>query len=623
MLQQSREMLSAEVVATGLSTPCGITGDSQNDLLYVAERDANRISAIHNQKVIPIIESDFRVRDEIPLYALSKAHPRDFWTQAALREPVDLTITPQGFLYVIEGVENGRILKFDPLQEGVLQASIIFSPWIDMPYAYSSITVDKHDRLYLTSRNTSRTILAFGSVLFRATPTNWYLVDYGPFADFASPSVSPDAETLIIGEYRQGDISWYDSTRQTEMAGLDLEGRVRHTGLLPDGRTLTALEYEDGTWGIVEVDPLEYETWEWVGGLSEIGGMYIHPQQGDIYVSLKQEGKIMRFRRLQDDPAEEPPEKGDFIQQIVRDFEMENALPPRDWPRFFKRFIDRLELVETANPNAGGAGGAGDGAGRAKPSMTMMEFSSAVPVVAAKVKARLLSAPENEPDPIKEISMLLFYPNQSSVTKHTIAPSISLFRAVHESGRVVQTRFLPNANGQPLSESMPDNELPDVLVSFPSGYYVPENPLADKGVVRSYFLGMGLGSDYWIDLDRNDPKKSRMIVEKIGGQRLDYALEPYNDDLQSGARTILVAGIKSVKTGWFDLGYRPILWKVIYGETPEINAKHWITLSELKPDTAPTKRTALFDGDLLSDEEISLRRKIVLRAATRWKSVHF
>ncbi len=395
---------------------------------------------------------------------------------------------------------------------------------------------------------------------------------------------------------------------------------IRHVAFLPDGRTLATLSHEDGTWSLIEIGPLSGGVWEWVGDLGEIGALYVNPRTSDIYLSLAAEGKIMRVRQLERDIAEDAGM--DHFAKLSHTFELDNAMPPKEWPEFFKKYIDKLDVVRTVNKHFTMARPTERSLSRAP--MTIGEFASAIPVVAGKVRTRLLSSPELEPDPIEEVSFLLFYPNQSAVTRQAVAPSVSLFRARHKSGRLVKTAFLPNREGKMLSDDMKADELPDVLVSFPTGYYAPSTDLSDEDLVRVYFLGMGLGPDYWMDIYREQRDRSRMIVEKVNGDKISYAIEPLPEGVRSGNQTILVAGIKPVEMGWYRIGAFPVMWHYIAEEPRPVYTKHWVDIARLAGVNVRSRASvaAAYSRRLTADE-INLRRRIILRAASRWEDVHF
>lgn len=610
-LETSRELLAVDIVATGLQEPGGMAADPVYGELYVAERGAHRISLIRDKVRYPIIEGTFGLSAK----ENGPAQP------TRLAGPLAIAFDADGRLYVAESEGPARLLRFEPLYEGLRQAVEILTPWYEVPQICTSIAADRAGRLYVTTKNrNSRVVTVFGTVMVRDTDGNWRLVDYGPFADFCNVAVDEEGRMLVVGERRQADLSWYEVKRQVELRSLEkLEG-LRHLALLADGTTLATLSRADGTWSVVEVDGMSGRVWEWVGGLEEIGGLFAHPKTGDLFVALTGGGKIMRLRRLE--PRKRTAAAGTPVGRMLRAFEMKNAVPPPEWPEFFRAFIERLGLVRAVNyhaPRQPSAAPQSDGV-----PLTIAEFASTVPVVAAKVRARLLSSAEVEPDPIEEISFLLFYPNCSMLTQQATAPSVSLFWARHQSGRIERSRFLPNKYGKVPDENMPWEQLPEMLFAFPAGFFAPETGLTEDGLLRVYFLGMGFGPDYWIDLYRDDVTRSRMVVGKADGVRVDYAIEPFLEAPEAGGQTVLVAGLRETDMGWHNLGADPIVWKIAHDETPVIRTRHSIEFGALAQAPLPT-RPPVAETFLPQPVAVgqAFSRRIVLRAASRWSTQAF
>lgn len=616
-LEAYRDLLAMDLVADHLRDPAGLAVDPISGLLYVAERAGHRVSVVYERQVLSVLEKGFAVSDEVPTWAISDQRPERQWTAPQFQSPSSLAFDPEGRLYVTESGRYGRLLRFEPLYDGLAHAQVVTPPWIDDTHAFESVQVDAEGRVYASMRGGDpSSILAFGRVIMKETDGEWWMVDYGPFAEFSNVVLSPDGQSLIFAERRTAEVTWYDTTRQMLYGVKEGVHGVRHIALLPDGTTLASLERTDGTWSIVEVDSADNRMWEWVGGLSAIGGILAHPTTGDLYVSLASEGKIIRIKRVEAKEMEE-----DKLGKLLQRFEFSHALAPTEWPDFFKRYVEELGLVEPVDQIHSSLSPVERSLARVP--MSMDEFASAIPVVAAKLKATLLSPAEQEKDPINEVSFVLFYPNRSMVTQTTVAPSISLFRAVHDSGRIERTRFLPNKEGKPLTEDLDWEEVPEVLVSFPSGYYANRTGLSEDGLLRVYFLGMGLGSDFWIDVHRLDKNRSIMVVEKPDGTKLEYALEPFEESIEAGGESVLVAGLTDVEKGWSFLGQTPVIWNIVMGETRPLNTRNMVKLEKAasKSGFRETSMATPFER-ITTREDIRLRRSVVLRAATRWSDTH-
>lgn len=617
-----RDLLAVELVVRGLNEPSGMAIEPASGLLHVAEKGGQRISIVHERSIVPLIEGDaFQISQTIPNWAIRDDRSVEEWTQPGLRAPADIAFDVHGRMWVAESGRRGRLLRFEPVEDDFAFAQTIVSPWLDDYLGYTGVEVDQHGRVYTTmQRPAGAGVLSFGRVAMREPDGEWYLVDYGPFAEFSNVQLSQDEGTLVFAEHRSADMTWYDVDRQLLYAAMERVSGVRHVAMLPDGTTLASMERADGTWSLVEVDPRYGRIWEWAGGLGRIGGLAAAPEEGDggVYVALADEGSIMKVFRVGDPSAHDEDRLGHLLQA----FEMEHALPPKEWPDFFREFIERLGMVDAVDHVMSSLTPVERSMSTVP--MTIDEFTTAIPVVAAKLKATLISPPEFEPDPITELSFVIFFPNRTIHTRQSIAPSISLFRAEHKSGRVVRTRFLPTENGHPLTEDLNWDDLPEVLVSFPSGYHAQQTGLSEEGLLRTYFLGMGLGTDYWIDVHRADKNRSVMMVEQRDGTKLEYTLETYAERPEAGGETVLVAGLTDVEKGWPHIGSTPVVWNMVHGETPPLNVRNMKKMDQSLWQHIPNRPAVGEVRDRrLPREEISFRRAIILRAATRWQDAHF
>ncbi len=621
-VESSRDRLAVELLVQGLDGPAGLAVQPVSGRLHVAERGGNRIAEVRDRTAVDALHPDFEISSVMPSWAVTDTRSEENWVEASLRQPADVSFDRHGRLWIAESGAQGRLLRFEPFENDYLFGQIIVSPWIDDNLSYTSVAVDDAGRVFTAMHRVDMPgVLAFGRVLMRDMDAEWYLIDYGPFAEFSNVALSPDSASLLFAEQRTADVTWYDVDRQMLFGSMERVRGVRDVAVLNDGSILASLKRRDRTWSVVEIDPEYGHIWEWVGGLSEIGGLAAHPENGDLYISLSKEGKVMRLYRMEERRSPEP--QLDKMSQLLQTFELENALPPKKWPEFFREFIERLGMVEAVDRIVSMQRPLDRSLGRVP--MSVEEFTHAIPVVAAKVQATLLSDEELEPDPITELSFVIFFPNRSVHTRQSVAPSVSLFHAEHESGRAVRTRFLPNQDGAPLSEDLDWDDMPEVLVSFPSGYHAQRTGLSDEGLLRTYFLGMGLGDDYWIDIHRVDRNRSIMVVEKQDGTKLEYALEPYPEKPEAGGETVLVAGLTDIESGWEHIGKTPVMWNLLLDEAARPNTRHMSRLEQEAWRFLDGERAVAepyrFDG--LSRDEISFRRAIVLRAATRWHLDHF
>lgn len=608
----SADIYSSEVIATGFTDPVAITRHPDGDLL-VSEKGLHRVSRVHQRSVYPFLQTQFEVSGDVSIRAQRKGLPQDFWIRHQFNTPADLDINENGEMLVAESAAGGRLLQFEPFTDEAGLARVLSTPWMDAERGIVQVASGPEGYLAIASVNQRLPHMPSGAVAVRRPDGEWLLVDHGPFASFSSLAIDRRTGVLLVCEEREGSMTWYDIHREMEIHHIENVKGVRQAIILSSGETIASIEHPDGTWSVIEVDPLQKSFHECRGGLSRIGGLFASREAPEFYIALRDEGLILRMERVNTTGEV----IGNRTVELKKKFEMTHYLAPREWPEFFKAFVKKLGLIEPVDDTEAALDGAGsDSRGRA---MTMGRFSQSVPMVAAKMRATLISG--EDPDPLTEVSFVLFNPNRSTVTKNTIAPSISLFRAVSRDGKNYRTRFLPNGNGQPVSELLSWSELPDMLVSFPAGYYAKPTATDDPNMLRVYFLGVGLGPDYWFTIPRDNLHASELRVEKTDGTRLIYQLEPYQDQGEGELESVLVAGLTRISSEWVEIGRGPVRSYIVHEGASQASFRHMPRVKELFPDMQAM--TDEFFGDSsdsweLDSEEIDFRRSVIVRSATRW-----
>lgn len=612
-LEPSNVMLSYDVVAVGLEGPAGMAVRPQDGLLYIAERDAGRIARVRDKTVERVVESGFEVDSNLPDWALAMGRDAEFWREPRLREPSGVAFDSNGAMFVAEAGVGGRLLEFPPFEGRTTSCRVLSNPWMHGDYAYGGLAIDTKDTLYLTARRSrTDTALPTGSALLREAEGQWWMVDYGPFSEFAAPVVDTEGRFLLLVDRRSADVVWYHRDQQLAIGSMtDLEG-LRHAAVLSDGTTLAALEREDGTWSLVVLDPQIDVLREWVGGLSAIGGLCVDPRTDEVYIALANEGQVARVRRMT-----APQGTDNALDAMYARFRIEKALPPPVWPEFFKTFIEDTGVVEAINDRK-------QARSPERKSLTLAEFTQAIPLIAGKAKATLLDGQAPVADPVTEVSFVLFLPNKSMFKDGTLTPSISLFFAEHQSGHKTWTRFLGGNPQQGLSPEADWEKAPMALVSFPSGFQALDSPFAEPGHVRVYFVGMGLGPDYHILLHQADPTRGEMLVEGLDGKKARYRLETYGEKAEAGGQTLLVADSRIETPGWRTLAEYPLVWTIVVDEPANLNLRHTIPMEEMFAHDvrAGTSFASVFERKA-PRKDLEWRRKLILNAAGRWPSTHF
>ncbi len=609
--------VTANIIVIGLNEPQGLLYDDALETLFVAEQGANRIVAVKDRVVVPIASQTLMMNKAYYVMygdGSKKPGPR---THLYLNKPSGIVFDSQGMMYVSEyNPEGGRLIQFSNIEENQMVAHEIKSPYMRSSHGYTGMSIDPRDRLYVSAvAMQTNSLFSFGSVIMKDNSDTWWMIDSGPFAEFSNVAVAPDGHTIAVAEMRNGDLSWYDTHSRQLVANIDVIEGIRHIALLSDGTTIATIERANGNWGVVEVDPLARRMKDWAGDLPRIGGLAVHPTKREVFISLVDDGKVMRLMRY----GEKKAISRNKLMELSHTYRLKEALPPHEWPEFFKKFIEKLDVVRTVNKYGMRTADADD----ARPTLTINEFSEALPVVAGKMKATLIGMPDQEPDPIEEVAFALFYPNQNTVAEQEPAPGISLFSVKHRSGKIKASNPMPGPSGK-LHEGMKLEDMPDMIVYLPNGHYSTKSTQTGHGQLRVFYLGMGLGPDYWLDIDRYKPEESFMIVERRDGSKVKYALTPYEERLEAGRHSILVAGVTPHQTEWFELGKGAIRWNLIKEEMKAPRFRHTMTMDDLKKSGLQLSGQRSRAQAEIVDESISeLQRRIILRSATRWKTANF
>jgi len=616
-LERSNVQLRVDTLAANLKEPIGLAIHPVTRDVVVAEKGAGQISILVNKKSYGIVYPPLSIGD-VPNYAITIKRNRAFWNSESLKAPESICFDNDGALLVAEGGGGGRILKFADIEGEPNAADIITTPWESKYHGTSSIQSNPEGDIYTTAIKLDPDGLPFGNVLKRDKNNDWWLIDYGPFANFSNVLLSPDGEFAIIGERRSADIHWYDLNLKTPIAAIEGVNGLRHMTMLKDGTVLAALERKDKTWSIVEVDPGQLFLAEWIGGLSTVGALLGDDKKSAFYVSLPEEGKVLRIRLKEELP------KANKLMALRKEFEKEKFFPPLEWPEFLKPFIERLNVVQPVNSRLDKM--AETGRSKNREVLTLGEFAKNLPIIAGKLTAELIEDKSvKAEDPIKEVHFIMFAPDSDLRVKDNLVPSMGLFFVEHESGKTHTTQFMHDMMGVSLSEDSDWDEMPYALMTFPYADFIEQHmKTSNKKSFRIAYHGMGLGKDYFLEIHPEHPEKNIMQINNINKTTEVYGITPFKDAANGGGQALLIANIDLTKEGWYKIGPYPVANSVILEQTEPMNFKHGIKLHEFASDDIILEDSVAENFKKRKHrQDLDWPRKVVRQAAMAWGEEQF
>jgi len=572
-------------LVSGLQGPDGMALHPQTGDLYVAERNGHRVSVIRNGQRSTVIEKDFTVNPEIPAWAISARKPREFLLAGELKNPGSIGFSADGTLYVAERREFGRILEFKPDENGAYTtAELVPIPWLDKPFAWDDLKVAKDGRLFVVGYDQKGEIaLHFGTVLIRALDGDWWVMDYGPFARFASFYLSLDEEILVVCEKTKGELIAWDLVRQMPINSIPravAEGKVdaESNCLLKDGASIVAqvpLASEGakkGTSQLIHVDA-SGNTIGLASGFDRVGSMLLMPETGYLLVSDMQAGLIAEVR-----PNEDILSDGYALQRSRETFEASKGFAPRTAPVFLKNFLSKVGGQMVSESGSGGGGGPEEEleeGEEATPvmghSFTLREFATKIPLVAGRVMTVMDELTEQEENPVTEISFLLFFPTRVVQGTDLATPSMSFFMATRKDGAVEKSRVLfQNLQAKKKTSSQ------WMLTTDNASIYVPVatcgiDKTEDGMDVNLAFLGLGIYDDYYLNLKSGKENTGTLTVEGKAGASEKYPLNFVEKLGGAPVKNLVVAGFEEggaeqLDMGWLNIGSLPIGSALALGE---------------------------------------------------------
>ena len=568
--------LNVRTLADGLKEPWGVAVHPGTGDIYVSEKGSGQILVLKDGAGRPAsaLASAWTVSTNLPRWAISSQIPVEKWMAAALDAPGALSISSNGTLVVAEQRPSGRILAFAPNEQGQYAlAQGVPVPWLDQEFQWRDLFIDLGGRLYVVGADeVGSDFMKFGSALVREPDGNWWVIDFGPFADFGSFAVSERQDVMLLGDRNKGTLSWWEVDRHMMLGGSpDSAGRAKLSSLAiyPDGSFILGLQNAPGKASLVRMDPFTGQQTTLADSFQSIGDIEIDRKRGRYLVTDPEAGRLVEC-------TFNPPLKFNesVMRQIVRSSENIVGLPS-EAPAFLNNFFEKLQdAAKEILP---------DDATHAV-QFNLSDIAGKMPIVAGRVQAAV-TVEGAEEDPIEQIEFFLLFPSKVVMTETAVSPSLSFFSARRKSGKVEQTK--PVFEGDVGVYRMSGTNYSKVATGS-GGLHVPVVVCgldqADGGVyVNLSFLGAGIYGDYYLTLFQGPrEQRAKMIVKSPGTKSgtVTYEasfMEEATIEGMDGSITkeqlsnLLISGFgggggANRSVGWLKLGQFPAQMTVAFGE---------------------------------------------------------
>ncbi|MBU0678955.1 MAG: hypothetical protein KJ626_12660 [Verrucomicrobia bacterium] len=554
-----------KILAKGLSRPDGIAIHPQSGDVYVVEKGAGRVSLVKDGRATPVIGQGWTVANEsIPGWAVSRDIPREKWREGKLNEPGAVAVASNGTIYVAEDIPNGRILEFAPGEGGkYVEAKALPIPWLDRPFTWRDIKVTAEGRLLVTGGVDEFEGLHFGTVAMRELDGNWWIVDYGPFVNFAATALSRNEDVILVCDRNKGALAWWDAVRHLPIGDakqtVDAGSYAAGAALTPDGAFAIGQQSTEGKKNakVLRVDPLTGQISTLVDSLQSIGSVAGGSRAKSVYVTDTIAGEL-----IESTPAEGLASAPYLIKRSLDGYEMGEGFTPRVAPGFLRNFFSKVGVAD----QTGGGGRKGEDAVSVRTTMafSLREFASKIPLVAGQIDAGAsLKVSEDITDPIKSIAFVIFFPGKALSGGDMATPSLAYFTAERQSGAKEQTRELFKGFRTVARDKDGDwkSRSSEASLSIPISTCGIEKS-EDGMLLNLAFLGLGIYDDYYLRLETGMDNKGEIIVAgKNGGEERYAAVFTRLTETGEQDKNLVVAGFDPAikgNIGWLNIGKWPV-----------------------------------------------------------------
>ncbi len=570
------QTLRIRALAEGLQEPRGVALHPVTGDIYVSEAGSGRILVLKGGgRPEPALAPGWAVSTNLPRWAISSQMPLEKWMQAALQKPGSLSIASNGNLFVAEQVPNGRILEFSPNANGQYAVGQgVPVPWLDQEFQWRKVFCDRGGRLFIVGADeVGSEFMKFGSSLVREPDGNWWVIDFGPFANFCTFAISDRQDVMLLGDRNKGTLSWWEVDRHIMLGGSpEAAGRAELLSLAiyPDGAFLLGLQTAPGKAALIRMDPFSGQQKTLTEELRSIGDIEMDRQNGRYLVTDPAAGRLLECTL---DPPMRFNESA--MRQIVRSVEGMMGLPT-EAPAFLNTFFERLQtaakdiLPDNATHSV---------------EFNLSDLAGKMPIVAGRVRAAV-EVEGAEEDPIEQVEFFLLFPGKVVMTDTAVTPSLSFFSARRRSGKLEQTK--PVFHGEIGVHRLSGTNITQIATA-PGGLHVPLVACgleqADGGVyVNLSFLGVGIYGDYYLTLFQGpreqkaklavkSPSASSGIVTYEASFMDEVTIEGMDGKItREQLSNLLISGFQgggnaNRSVGWLKLGQFPASMTVAFGDT--------------------------------------------------------
>ena len=572
---QTARTISVRPLAEGLRRPHGVAIHPKTGDIYVSEHDSGQIGVLRNGRLEPALQPGWTVSSHVPRWAISDQMPLETWLAAKLEKPGPIAIASNGTLYVAEQIPLGRLLEFHPDEDGRYSEAIAVPvPWLDQEYQWRNLLVDSLDRLYVAgSDEIGSDFMKLGSVLMREAEGDWWVIDFGPFANFSTLALSEREDVLVVGDHKQGRLTWWEVNRHIMLGGAPetmSRATLQALSVFPDGTFILGQVEESGQASLKRIDPFSFQQSLLADGFKSFGTIAIDRENVRYIISDPVAGRVLEgkpdgFTRFNEVA----------MRQLVRSVDSVVGTMS-EAPAFMASFFDRLQGAMEDMPD--------DSTHAVQ--FNLSDIAGKMPIVAGRIQA-VLEVEDAEDDPIEQVEFFLLFPSKVVMTEVAVTPSMSFFSARRKSGKIEQTRplFQGGVDVYRLSATNMTR-----LVSAPGGLHVPivvcGMEEADGGVyVNLSFLGAGVYGDYYLSLFQGPREQRGKLMVKSGATEsgnITYEASFMDEVTVEGAggtvtreqiSNLMVAGFGSSgrgvnrSVGWMRLGQFPASMTVAFGDT--------------------------------------------------------